>query len=141
MYNINMARKDFDKETGFIPKSNILTLDRDKADRLAQDFLNSSWKVGNIEQKPITQNPYPPFITSTLQQEGIRKLRMSSQQVMRTAQYLYEEGYITYMRTDSVSLSNEAIQASRNVITSLYGDNYLPEKPRIFKNTYQIKLI
>ena len=126
--------KDFNKETGLTSKSSILILDQEKAEKLAEGYLKSSWKVGNIEQKPVTQNPYPPFITSTLQQEGIRKLRMSSQQVMRTAQYLYEEGYITYMRTDSVSLSNEAIKASRNDINSRYGTEYLPEKPRIYKN-------
>ena len=126
--------KDFDKESGSISKSNILTLDQGRAKKLAKEFSNSIWKVAKVEQKPVTQNPYPPFITSTLQQEGIRKLRMSSQQVMRTAQHLYEEGYITYMRTDSVSLSNEAIQASRNTILSRYGNEYLPEKPRTFKN-------
>ena len=126
--------KDFDKETGSISKSNILTLDQEKAEKISEDFFNSNWKVGNIEQKPITQNPYPPFITSTLQQEGIRKLRMSSQQVMRTAQHLYEEGYITYMRTDSISLSSEALNASRNAIQSLYGAEFLPDKPRVFKN-------
>ena len=126
--------KDFDKETGSISKSNILTLDQDEAEKLAKIFSKSSWQVGNVEQKPITQNPYPPFITSTLQQEGIRKLRMSSQQVMRTAQHLYEEGYITYMRTDSVSLSNEAIKASRDSIRERYSNKYLPDKPRIFKN-------
>ena len=126
--------KDFDKESGSISKSNILTLDQDRADKLAKKFSTLKWTVEKVEQKPVTQNPYPPFITSTLQQEGIRKLRMSSQQVMRTAQHLYEEGYITYMRTDSVSLSNEAIQASRDAIGSRYGNEYLPKKPRVFKN-------
>ena len=126
--------KDFNKETGLIAKSNMIVLDADKAKQLEDTFQNSNWKITNIEQKPITQNPYPPFITSTLQQEGIRKLRMSSQQVMRTAQHLYEEGFITYMRTDSVSLSNEAINASRKTIQSRYGKEYLPDKPRVFKN-------
>ena len=124
--------KDFNKETGSIGKSNILALDEQLAKKLSGEFNVSNWEVSDIEQKPITQNPYPPFITSTLQQEGIRKLRMSSQQVMRTAQRLYEEGYITYMRTDSVSLSNEAITASRNIIKNKFGDEFLPDKPRTY---------
>ena len=126
--------KDFDKETGKLSKSNLLALDKTKAESLAESFLNSDWKVTKVEQKPAKQNPYPPFITSTLQQEGIRKLRMSSQQVMRNAQKLYEEGYITYMRTDSVSLSSEAINGSRNAIKSLFGAEYLPETPPIYKS-------
>jgi len=126
--------KDFDKETGKLSKSNLLALDKTKAESLAESFLNSDWKVTKVEQKPAKQNPYPPFITSTLQQEGVRKLRMSSQQVMRNAQKLYEEGYITYMRTDSVSLSGEAINGSRNAIKSLFGAEYLPETPPIYKS-------
>ena len=126
--------KDFNKETGTMSKSNMFSLDEKMAKKLSGDFKNSSWKVNDIEQKPLTQNPYPPFITSTLQQEGIRKLRMSSQQVMRAAQRLYEEGFITYMRTDSVSLSNEAIKASRNIIKNKFGNEFLPDKPRTFKS-------
>ena len=126
--------KDFDKETGKLSKSNLLALDKTKAESLAESFLNSDWKVTKVEQNPAKQNPYPPFITSTLQQEGVRKLRMSSQQVMRNAQKLYEEGYITYMRTDSVSLSTEAINGSRNAIKSLFGAEYLPESPPIYKS-------
>ena len=126
--------KDFDKESGMIAKSNILHLDQDQANMLAKSFSKSKWKVKNVEQKPTTQNPYPPFITSTLQQEGIRKLRMSSQQVMRTAQHLYEEGYITYMRTDSVVLSNEAIEGSRKTIQSRFGKEFLPDKKRTYKS-------
>jgi DNA topoisomerase-1 len=126
--------KDFDKETGKLSKSNLLALDKTKAESLAESFLNSDWKVTKVEQKPAKQNPYPPFITSTLQQEGVRKLRMSSQQVMRNAQKLYEEGYITYMRTDSVNLSSEAIKGSRNAIKSLFGAEYLPKTPPIYKS-------
>jgi len=126
--------KDFDKEKGKLSKSNLLALDKTKSKSLAESFLNSDWKVTKVEQKPAKQNPYPPFITSTLQQEGVRKLKMSSQQVMRSAQKLYEEGYITYMRTDSVSLSSEAINGSRNAIKSLFGAEYLPETPPIYKS-------
>ena len=82
--------KDFDKNTGKLLKENIRSLDQENAEKLAEDFFNSQWKITRVEQKPATQNPYAPFITSTLQQEGIRKLNMSSQQVMRTAQKLYE---------------------------------------------------
>ncbi len=126
--------KDFDKNTGKLLKEIVLSLDKETAQKLAEEFFTSKWKVTRVEQKPATQNPYAPFITSTLQQEGIRKLNMSSQQVMRTAQKLYEEGYITYMRTDSVSLSEEALNGSRNAIQELFGKDYLPEKPRLYKS-------
>lgn len=126
--------KDFDKHTGKLLKSDLLALDNKQAENLVNSFSKSSWKVVRVEQKPAQQNPYPPFITSTLQQEGIRKLRMSSQQVMRTAQKLYEEGYITYMRTDSISLSKEAVEAARSNIKDLYGSEYVPDKPRVFKS-------
>ena len=126
--------KNFDKETGALIKDGILKLEKTQAEELSADFLKINWRVSKVEQKPATQNPYPPFITSTLQQEGIRKLRMSAQQVMRIAQHLYEEGYITYMRTDSVSLSNEALTASRNTIEKLYGKEFLPDKPKLYKS-------
>ncbi len=126
--------KDFNKETGVLSKDNLLQLNKSQAEDLAAQFISNNWTVSNIEQKPASQNPYPPFITSTLQQEGIRKLRMSSQQVMRTAQKLYEDGYITYMRTDSVNLSNEALNASRSIIEKLYGKDYVPDKPNYYKS-------
>ena len=126
--------KDFNKDTGALIKEDVIALDKSRAEELATQFVSAQWKVARVEQKPATQNPYAPFITSTLQQEGIRKLHMSSQQVMRNAQKLYEEGFITYMRTDSVSLSQEAIIGSRNAIESLFGKEYLPDKPRIYKS-------
>ena len=103
-------------------------LNEKKSDEVIKEIENNSWAVDKLEQKPVTQRPYPPFITSTLQQDGIRQFRMSAQSVMRIAQTLYENGYITYMRTDSVHLSNEAISASRKEIKKLYGNDYLPEK-------------
>ena len=109
-------------------------MDKEGAEKLASKLESHDWTVLSLEQKPGTQNPYAPFITSTLQQEGIRKLRMSSQQVMRVAQRLYENGYITYMRTDSVNLSNEAITAARSAISSMYGDEYMPASPRQYKS-------
>ena len=125
---------DFNKKTGEINTKSAIALDKIKAENFSQELLNHQWKVDSLTKKPITQNPYPPFITSTLQQEGIRKLYLSSQQVMMVAQKLYENGHITYMRTDSVNLSNEAINASRGSIKSLYGGKYLPDQPRLYKS-------
>ncbi|MEK6688586.1 MAG: DNA topoisomerase, partial [Gemmatimonadota bacterium] len=90
------------------------------------------WAVTSREEKPFVRRPWPPFTTSTLQQESNRKLRLSARETMRTAQGLYERGFITYMRTDSVHLSNQAIQAARDCVTTRYGKEYLPAKPRIY---------
>jgi len=116
----------FDKKTGTLFNSNDIILNKNTANNLVEKIKNDDWKIDKLETKPSTQKPYPPFITSTLQQEGIRQFRMSAQNVMRIAQSLYENGYITYMRTDSVHLSTEAISASRDEIQSLYGNQYLP---------------
>lgn len=89
-------------------------------------------QVTSVESKPYTRRPAPPFTTSTLQQEAGRKLRMSSRQTMALAQYLYENGYITYMRTDSTALSSQAISAARRQATDLYGADAIPEKPRFY---------
>ena len=125
---------DFNKKTGKLEKTNFIALDKKLSEEFSISLKNNPWKVSSLTKKPITQNPYPPFITSTLQQEGIRKLYLSSQQVMMTAQKLYENGYITYMRTDSINLSNEALTAARKIIKSKYGANYLPDKPRQYKS-------
>ncbi|MEM0988584.1 MAG: type I DNA topoisomerase [Pseudomonadota bacterium] len=90
--------------------------------------------VAAVEAKPTTRNPAPPFMTSTLQQEASRKLSMGPRDTMRTAQRLYEAGHITYMRTDGIDMSPEAVSAARDAIKSRYGDAYLPAKPRIYKN-------
>jgi DNA topoisomerase-1 len=89
--------------------------------------------VASVDEKPYRSSPKPPFITSTLQQEGGRKLGMSASQVMSTAQGLYERGYITYMRTDSTTLSDEAIAAARAQINELYGAKFLPQAPRVYR--------
>jgi DNA topoisomerase-1 len=89
--------------------------------------------VLSVEAKPATRNPYPPFMTSTLQQEASRKLGFGANQTMRTAQRLYEAGHITYMRTDGVDMAPEAIHAARDAIRTRYGDNYLPNSPRMYK--------
>ena len=90
--------------------------------------------VTKVEAKPGTRSPYAPFTTSTLQQEAGRKLSMSAKQAMSVAQRLYEKGYITYMRTDSVALSTQAIQAARSQAVALYGDSAVPLKPRVYKS-------
>ena len=137
LFSINNDRvaigQSFNRETGDLAKKNTVIINEDDANSLIHSLKNKSWEVSNIQNTPKTQNPYPPFITSTLQQEGIRKLRMNSTQIMRVAQSLYENGHITYMRTDSIHLSKEALNASRSVIEKKYGSEYLPKSPRIYK--------
>jgi DNA topoisomerase-1 len=109
-----------------------VVLDEAAARELVTDLEGQGAEVRKVETKPYTRKPYPPFRTSTLQQESGRKLRFSSARAMRAAQRLYENGYITYMRTDSISLSETAITAARGLIASRYGDSYLPESPRVY---------
>ncbi len=123
--------KDFDPTTGAVrPGSGVVHLDEDGARGLAARLDGRPFTVTRVEEKPYRRKPYAPFITSTLQQEASRKLRFSSQQTMRVAQRLYENGYITYMRTDSVNLSEAAIAAARRQIRELYGDVAVPPEPR-----------
>ncbi|MCB9850543.1 MAG: type I DNA topoisomerase [Phycisphaerales bacterium] len=125
--------KDFDERTGQLKDGDaVRLLDETSAGRLADTLRSADFTVSEVKEKPFTNRPYPPFITSTLQQEAGRKLRFGAQRTMRIAQTLYENGYITYMRTDSTNLSQEAINASRAQIKSLYGDEYLPDKPRTY---------
>jgi len=121
--------RDFDPDTGRA-ESTVVHLDEAGARGLAARLEDSTFTVVRTEEKPYRRKPYPPFMTSTLQQEGGRKLRLSSQQVMRVAQRLYENGYITYMRTDSTNLSETAIAAARSQARELYGDAYVPAEPR-----------
>lgn len=112
------------------------------ADAAVARINGQNFKVASIERKQVRRNPYPPFITSTLQQEASRKLRFSATKTMRTAQRLYEGvdiggetvGLITYMRTDGVTLSGEAIAAARKLVKNKFGDNYLPDSPRAYKS-------
>ena len=122
------ASGDFDSETGELKNKDVLLLSESQADALVKELESGDWTVSTIKEKPRTSNPKPPFTTSTLQQEAARKLRISARQTMRIAQQLYENGFITYMRTDSTHLSEEAIAGSRQVIQDLYGDDYLPGK-------------
>jgi DNA topoisomerase-1 len=111
-------------------KKDVLVLDQEAATNLAEALRDSEFEVRSVESKPYTRKPYPPFRTSTLQQEAGRKLRYSSSRTMSVAQRLYESGYITYMRTDSVELSDAAVSSSRSQITKLYGEEYLSPSPR-----------
>jgi DNA topoisomerase I len=108
-------------------------LDEDAVRALASGLEGSPFSVTRVEQKPYTRRPAAPFMTSTLQQEGGRKLRFSAQTTMRLAQRLYENGYITYMRTDSTTLSESALAAARSQAASLFGAEYVPEKPRRYE--------
>jgi DNA topoisomerase-1 len=108
-------------------------LDEDGARGLADRLQGSSFQVARVERKPYVRRPSPPFMTSTLQQEASRKLRFSAQTTMRLAQRLYENGYITYMRTDSTTLSESALRAAREQVASLFGADYVPPEPRRYE--------
>src|SRR4051812_33160840 len=121
----------FEPTTGRVkPGAGVVHLDGDGARGLAARLEDRPFTVTRVEEKPYRRRPYAPFITSTLQQEAARKLRFSASQTMRTAQRLYENGYITYMRTDSVNLSETALTAARRQIAELYGPNNVPPQPR-----------
>lgn len=125
--------KDFDGLTGQLTAGKeVLVLDETVAAKLAADLKSGAWTVTDVEEKPTSRKPAAPFITSTLQQESNRKLGLSSRETMQVAQKLYEQGFITYMRTDSTFLSTEAITASRDCIQSKYGKDYLPPTPRSY---------
>ncbi|MDZ8094042.1 MAG: type I DNA topoisomerase [Nostoc sp. DedQUE05] len=122
---------DFDAATGQITAGrNVLLLNVEQAVALKERLTGKTWNVNDIEERPVTRKPSPPFTTSTLQQESNRKLRLSARDTMRVAQNLYEQGYITYMRTDSVHLSDQAIAAARSCVEKLYGQQYLSPQPR-----------
>ena len=125
--------KDFDDD-GKLNRQDVFVLAEEQAKALAQALPSSSFQVASVEQKPNRRSPPPPFMTSTLQQEASRKLRFSSARTMRAAQDLYEAGHITYMRTDSTTLSDTALTAARNLIEELYGKEYLPPQPRRYAN-------
>ena len=112
--------------------ADVAMLDEPAARGLAERLQDASFAVRSVEQKPYTRRPAAPFITSTLQQEASRKLGMSSARAMRAAQSLYENGFITYMRTDSTTLSETALTAARRLIADQYGPEYVPDAPRTY---------
>lgn len=117
--------KDFDEDTGALKaKTDAVLLDESSAQKIAEAVPNLEWNVKEVTEKKVNRRAPPPFTTSTLQQEGNRKLGLSSRETMRTAQSLYEKGYITYMRTDSVNLSAEAVKAIQGVVTARFGAEY-----------------
>ena len=122
---------DFDEATGRIAEGReVVLLNEDQARELQARIEAGTWTVSSLDERPSTRKPSPPFTTSTLQQEANRKLRLSARETMRVAQNLYEQGYITYMRTDSVHLSQQAIAAARSCVETKYGTDYLSPKPR-----------
>jgi len=124
--------KDFDSTNGKLKNSELLLLDESQATELAKRLRGVDFKVTSVEVKPFVERPRAPFTTSTLQQEANRKLGFTARRTMQTAQRLYENGYITYMRTDSTTLSQEAIGAARDLVRSEYGQNFLHPEVRTY---------
>ncbi|WP_371669983.1 type I DNA topoisomerase [Streptomyces sp. NBC_00289] len=123
--------RDFDS-LGQLKSANILHLDEANVRALAAALENTRFAVRSVESKPYRRSPYAPFRTTTLQQEASRKLGFGAKATMQVAQKLYENGYITYMRTDSTTLSETAVRAARAQVTQLYGADYLPAQPRTY---------
>ena len=127
--------KDFDEQTGRIAEGkDVLLLGEAEATALVERLKDAAWRVASVEEKPRTLRPYAPFTTSTLQQEANRKLKFGAKRTMQVAQKLYENGFITYMRTDSTALSDQAVTAARSIVKQLYGADYLPAEPRRYAN-------
>lgn len=129
--------RDFDENSGELKKdgAGVLHLDEAQANALRDRLQELPFTVRSVQEKPITRRPPPPMITSTMQQEANRKLGMSAQETMRVAQSLYERGLITYMRTDSVHLSAEAIDAARRCVSTKFGNDYLSPEVRRYKTS------
>ncbi|KSU78532.1 DNA topoisomerase I [Pseudarthrobacter enclensis] len=125
--------RDFNDD-GVLTSTNVVHLNEELAASLATGLQDAAFAVRSVETKPYTRRPAAPFTTSTLQQDAGRKLRFSSKSTMQIAQRLYENGYITYMRTDSSALSDEAITAARRQASELYGPEYIPGSPRVYSN-------
>lgn len=131
--DVRVARgSDFDNTGVLKGKGERVHLSRADAEALATGLGETSYAVRSVESKPYRRSPYPPFRTTTLQQEASRKLGMSASVTMSVAQRLYENGFITYMRTDSTTLSGAAIGAARDQVRELYGAEYLPDSPRTY---------
>ena len=124
---------DFDAATGTLKKEGVVLLDETAARALATRLADETFTVASREDKPFTQRPSAPFTTSTLQQEANRKYGFTARRTMQVAQGLYENGHITYMRTDSTSLAAEAVTAIRRAVETLYGGDHLPSAPRAYQ--------
>jgi len=127
------AGKDFDAATGRLKDNTFLLLDEAAASQLSDRLNRASFKVEGLDDKPFTSKPSPPFTTSTLQQEANRKLGFTAKRTMQVAQSLYENGHITYMRTDSTTLAKVAVEAARELVSSQYGSEYLPGEARMYQ--------
>ncbi len=130
--------RDFDDETGRLKEGlqegkDVLLLSEERARALAERLPGAPWHVAGVETRNRTRSPYAPFITSTLQQEASRKLSLSARRTMQVAQRLYENGHITYMRTDSTNLSQQAVTACRKAVEQRYGKEYLSDGPRQYR--------
>lgn len=128
------AGKDFDPATGKIKNTEMMLLDGETSAALAERIRSGDFKVTKVEDKPYVTKPYAPFTTSTLQQETNRKLGFTARRTMQVAQSLYENGHITYMRTDSTNLAAVAIEDARRLVKEQYGDNYLPAEAREYRS-------
>lgn len=126
--------RDFDPQTGKLKDPQLLLLDEARAQSLADRLRTCMFRVVNVEEKPYVRKPPEPFTTSTLQQEANRKLGFGARRTMDVAQSLYEEGHITYMRTDSTSLAQVAIDAARDLVRTEYGSEYLAPTPRVYRS-------
>ncbi|MCU0872050.1 MAG: type I DNA topoisomerase [Pirellulaceae bacterium] len=126
------AGKDFDPKTGQIKDPNLLVLSQQEAAQLAAQLQTAAFRVTTLEDRPYTSRPSAPFTTSTMQQEANRKLGFTARKAMSLAQNLYENGYITYMRTDSTTLAQVAVEAARELVRSEYGPEFLPDTPRTY---------
>jgi DNA topoisomerase-1 len=125
--------KDFDELGAQSSRSEVRVLGEEEATSVATALAGETFTVSSVTERPFRRSPAPPFMTSTLQQEAGRKLRFSAQRAMQVAQRLYEQGYITYMRTDSTTLSDQALTAARSQAREMYGDAFVPDAPRRYE--------
>ena len=126
------SSRDFDSSTGKLKDDGVLQLNEDDAEQLVARLRQADFQVQKVEDKPYTTQPYAPFTTSTLQQEANRKYGFTARQTMQVAQSLYENGHITYMRTDSTNLAAVAVEAARDLILQQFGKDYLPDRARSY---------
>jgi DNA topoisomerase-1 len=124
--------KDFDPTTGRLKDPGLLQLSETESQALVERLQRARFRVTSVESKPYREEPSPPFTTSTMQQEANRKLGFTARRTMNAAQSLYENGHITYMRTDSTTLARVAVDAARDLVRAEYGEQYLPSQPRVY---------